>query len=174
MSKNDRKTRIFQTKIFIKLFPWTRRLILWHFAQFFFRRQKSFFQCTKAMEKKISFQTNKSLKPSFRTCRLLLLHPEEYLIRTPEKLPLIVQKWQKTFFSKNYFLSKCIWTRSMHLWRGRQKKLTQYSKMIEKTYFFPEKKLFLKKSLWTRRMKFDNPDGNSSTKDHMFLLHAQE
>ena len=46
--------------------------------------------------------------------------------------------------------------------------------MIEKTYFFPEKKLFLKKSLWTRRMKFDNPDGNSSTKYHMFLLHAQE
>ena len=46
--------------------------------------------------------------------------------------------------------------------------------MIETKLLFYEKWNIPPKFLWTRRMKFDNLAGISSTKDQIFLLHAQE
>ena len=107
---------------------------------FFSVGKNSFFYCTKAMEKKIFFQTNFSLRPYFWTCRLPSWDPVEIFFRTLETSRSLSESDEKLFPKKINFTSKSIWTRRMQLWQARQNKLTQYSNMIEKILLFPEKK----------------------------------
>ena len=89
---------------------------------------------------------------------------------------------KKTFYQKKNIFPRnlfghvaCSYDERVKRIRGRaEKKMTQCSKKLEKTYFFPKNRLFLKQFLWTGSMKFGNPAQNFPTKDQLFLLHAQK
>ena len=101
-------------------------------------------------------------------------HPAEFFFPNAGKIAAQCPKVIKKFFKKFIFPQNVVG----HVACSYDKPVKEIDLIFEndrkKTYFFPKKWLFPKKLLWTRGMNFDNPAGNSSRKDQIFLLHVQE
>ena len=87
-----------------------------------------FFNVRKRLKRRFFFQTNFSIKSSFRTCRMPSWHPAEFFLPNAGKITAHCPNVMKFFFQKIYFSSECSRTRSMQLWRARQRNWLNFRK----------------------------------------------